>query len=139
MDFQIFVMLFILVNSACFYCILNAPGIVEDHRMKRSFYLRNGTQFTFEATVVVPVPATSDFVDGEVRITLPNVAYLVYTGFVARQLAQDQVNIFRAAEDGLSSMGLDGRMCILRTVCEVAANPSHALGLFGDVIDIIFR
>lgn len=38
----------------------------------------------------------------------------------------------------LRSLGLPGRACVLRTVCEIGRRPVDDLGLLGDILNLIF-
>lgn len=55
----------------------------------------------------------------------------------ARDITRQRV--YSLIEDRLESEGLFGRPCLLRTICETAANPIFGHnGLIGDLLHIIF-
>ncbi|XP_065562331.1 uncharacterized protein LOC136028421 [Artemia franciscana] len=55
-----------------------------------------------------------------------------------RSLAEtDQLQVFRSIEFGLASLGVDGRACLLRTICELQSNPIINSGLFGEVVTTV--
>lgn len=41
-------------------------------------------------------------------------------------------------EDFLSNFGLDGRSCLLRTICEVHSKKVDQLGLIGEFMKLFF-
>ncbi|CAL4126760.1 unnamed protein product, partial [Meganyctiphanes norvegica] len=53
-------------------------------------------------------------------------------------LDNQRMAAFQAVENGLETMGLPGRQCVLRAVCEVAEDPVDDLGLIGEVFNLIF-
>lgn len=47
--------------------------------------------------------------------------------------------LYSVVEDFLASFGLDGKACVLRTICEVHSTQSiHRYGLFGEFIKLFF-
>ncbi|CAM1311553.1 Uncharacterised protein at_DN2224 [Pycnogonum litorale] len=110
-------------------------------RIKRSFFITNGTRLRFKPKLTIPVPSYSSLVDAKVKIYVPVIDYFVYTGFgiSGRSPLFDQQSLFRYFENGLSSWGLDGQMCLLRAMCEIGDLPNHSLGLLGDVVDILLK
>ncbi|XP_052890532.1 uncharacterized protein LOC128298788 [Anopheles moucheti] len=51
---------------------------------------------------------------------------------------QSRRQFFALLEQGLSRWDRNGRACLLRAVCEVAATPLKHNGLIGEIIDVIF-
>ncbi|XP_065562338.1 uncharacterized protein LOC136028426 isoform X2 [Artemia franciscana] len=49
----------------------------------------------------------------------------------------DQLQIFRTLESVLSTMGVDGRACLLRTICELQSNPIMNSGLIGEILMLV--
>ncbi|XP_065562330.1 uncharacterized protein LOC136028420 [Artemia franciscana] len=49
----------------------------------------------------------------------------------------DQDHIFHALEFGLSTIGVNGRACLLRTICELPSHPIMNSGLMGEILTII--
>lgn len=134
----IFMIIFSL-ESVPASAIIPEETLRSHHRMKRTLFLTNGTRVKINSRLTIPLPSLYDQITGEVQITCPNINYFIYTGFTARELAQDQLNIFRSLIQGMESMGFHGDACIKRTICEIAKFPKHQLGLFGDILDIVFR
>ncbi|XP_065561390.1 uncharacterized protein LOC136027890 isoform X3 [Artemia franciscana] len=55
----------------------------------------------------------------------------------ARSLEDDQLQIFRAVETALATMGVDGRSCLLRTICEIQKNPIGEMTIIGEVLTVL--
>ncbi|EEC17693.1 hypothetical protein IscW_ISCW012414 [Ixodes scapularis] len=56
-----------------------------------------------------------------------------------RDTNQDRKLLFWALEHGLGKLGLDGRACVLRAVCEAADHPFREAGLFGEVLHVLLQ
>ncbi|XP_053658757.1 uncharacterized protein LOC128707824 [Anopheles marshallii] len=54
------------------------------------------------------------------------------------EIDQSRRQFFALLEQGLSRWGRNGRVCLLRAVCEVAETPLKHNGLIGEIIDVIF-
>lgn len=63
------------------------------------------------------------------------------------ELPDDQKHIFHGGErallygvveDLIGTFGLNGRACVLRTICEVHSKSVHHLGLFGEMAKLFF-
>lgn len=46
--------------------------------------------------------------------------------------------LYGVVEDLLSTFGLNGKACLLRTICEVHSKSVHHLGLFGEMAKLFF-
>ncbi|XP_015120604.1 uncharacterized protein LOC107043572 [Diachasma alloeum] len=46
--------------------------------------------------------------------------------------------LYGTAEDMLSTMGLDGKACLLRAICEVQGHPLNNFGLIGEMLRLFF-
>ncbi|XP_065561391.1 uncharacterized protein LOC136027890 isoform X4 [Artemia franciscana] len=57
--------------------------------------------------------------------------------FKKRSLEDDQLQIFRAVETALATMGVDGRSCLLRTICEIQKNPIGEMTIIGEVLTVL--
>lgn len=44
--------------------------------------------------------------------------------------------LYGVVEDFLSTFGMDGKACLLRTICEVHSKSVHHLGLFGEMLQL---
>merc|ERR1711962_1139099 len=50
----------------------------------------------------------------------------------------DREMVFQVAEDYLSYVGMDGKQCLLRAICELFETPIQKHGLFGEILQLIF-
>lgn len=57
----------------------------------------------------------------------------------ARDTGRDRRILYRTIEHGLGQLGLDGRACVLRAVCEAAQHPINEDGLFGEVLSLLLK
>ncbi|CAL4139593.1 unnamed protein product, partial [Meganyctiphanes norvegica] len=48
------------------------------------------------------------------------------------------LKIFRTIEDSMSAMGVDGRACLLRLICEMQNNPIGRFTVIGELLSILF-
>ncbi|XP_043277810.1 uncharacterized protein [Venturia canescens] len=46
--------------------------------------------------------------------------------------------LYGTAEDMLSTLGLDGKACLLRAICEVQGHPLNNFGLIGEMLKLFF-
>ncbi|XP_026320859.1 uncharacterized protein LOC113230960 isoform X2 [Hyposmocoma kahamanoa] len=46
--------------------------------------------------------------------------------------------LYGMVEDLFESIGMSGRECLLRTICEIHAHPLHNFGFFGEVMKLFF-
>ncbi|XP_011298641.1 uncharacterized protein [Fopius arisanus] len=46
--------------------------------------------------------------------------------------------LYGTAEDMLTTMGLDGKACLLRAICEVQGHPLNNFGLIGEMLKLFF-
>jgi len=56
----------------------------------------------------------------------------------ARSLGEDQLSIFRSIEGSLAGMGVDGRSCLLRLICEMQANAIGRFTVIGEILTVLF-
>ncbi|XP_037794253.1 uncharacterized protein LOC119589750 [Penaeus monodon] len=59
-------------------------------------------------------------------------------GRAERSIQEDQLEIFRQIEDNISSLGVDGRACVLRFICEMQTNKFSRASLFGELFTLLF-
>ncbi|CAN7990147.1 unnamed protein product, partial [Ixodes hexagonus] len=57
----------------------------------------------------------------------------------ARDTNQERKMLFLALEHGLGKLGLNGRACVLRAVCEAAEHPFGEFGLVGEVVNVLLQ
>ena len=55
---------------------------------------------------------------------------IVFLWFIFR------VVLYEAAEEMLFKMGLDGKPCLLRAICEMHESPLLGYGLFGEIMEL---
>lgn len=46
--------------------------------------------------------------------------------------------LYGTAEDMLSTIGLDGKACLLRAICEVQGHPLSNFGFVGEILKLFF-
>lgn len=46
--------------------------------------------------------------------------------------------LYSTAEDMISTLGLDGKACLLRAICEVQGHPLNNFGLIGEILKLFF-
>ncbi|XP_037789434.1 uncharacterized protein LOC119584880 [Penaeus monodon] len=61
-----------------------------------------------------------------------------YGGFGKRSIDSHRQAGFNVIQNGLENMGLPGKSCLLRTVCEVAREPVTDLGVVGEILNLLF-
>ncbi|XP_037794167.1 uncharacterized protein LOC119589644 [Penaeus monodon] len=57
---------------------------------------------------------------------------------LGKSIQEDQLEIFRQIEDNISSLGVDGRACVLRFICEMQTNKFSRASLFGELFTLLF-
>ncbi|XP_042860114.1 uncharacterized protein LOC122245977 isoform X2 [Penaeus japonicus] len=55
-----------------------------------------------------------------------------------RSIQEDQLEVFRQIEDNISSLGVDGRACVLRFICEMQTNSFSKASVFGELFTLLF-
>ncbi|KAK2712641.1 uncharacterized protein LOC136025319 [Artemia franciscana] len=55
----------------------------------------------------------------------------------ARSFEEDQLAIFKSLELSLTSRGIDGRACLLRSICELQKYPIGHMSLAGEILTIL--
>ncbi|XP_037083350.1 uncharacterized protein LOC119103802 [Pollicipes pollicipes] len=56
-----------------------------------------------------------------------------------RSLDEEKADMYSYAENFISQFGLDGKSCVLRTICEVAEAPVQDAGVMGEIINTVLR
>ncbi|KAK2708121.1 uncharacterized protein LOC136028414 [Artemia franciscana] len=54
-----------------------------------------------------------------------------------RSIEDDQYKLFKGLESALAVMGVDGRTCLLRTICEMQRHPIGDMTMIGEIITIM--
>ncbi|XP_054290939.1 uncharacterized protein LOC129005929 [Macrosteles quadrilineatus] len=60
-----------------------------------------------------------------------------YVAFARRGIGASRWHLYYTAEAVLSRLGIGGRSCLLRAVCEAAETPLHHNGLLGELLHIL--
>ncbi|CAL4163666.1 unnamed protein product [Meganyctiphanes norvegica] len=60
------------------------------------------------------------------------------SGKSGRSIGDDQLNIFHSIESSLSGLGIDGRSCLLRLICELQSNPIGQFTIIGEILSVLF-
>ncbi|XP_042860111.1 uncharacterized protein LOC122245977 isoform X1 [Penaeus japonicus] len=60
------------------------------------------------------------------------------SGRAERSIQEDQLEVFRQIEDNISSLGVDGRACVLRFICEMQTNSFSKASVFGELFTLLF-
>ncbi|KAK7074555.1 hypothetical protein SK128_000917 [Halocaridina rubra] len=55
-----------------------------------------------------------------------------------RTIQQDQLELFLQIEDNISTMGVDGHVCVLRFICEMQLNRFSKSSMFGELFTLMF-
>ncbi|CAL4098076.1 unnamed protein product [Meganyctiphanes norvegica] len=55
-----------------------------------------------------------------------------------RNIEDDQLNIFHSIEGSLSGLGVDGRSCMLRLICELQGNSIGQYSIIGELLSVLF-
>ncbi|XP_042878691.1 uncharacterized protein LOC122257467 [Penaeus japonicus] len=61
-----------------------------------------------------------------------------FGGYGRRSIDSERRAGFAIIQNGLDNLGLPGRACLLRAVCEIAEEPVDGLGAVGDILNLIF-
>jgi len=59
--------------------------------------------------------------------------------YYRRSLDEEKADMYTYAENFISRFGLDGKSCILRTICEVAESPVQDAGMMGEIFNTVLR
>ncbi|XP_076040806.1 uncharacterized protein LOC143025231 [Oratosquilla oratoria] len=55
-----------------------------------------------------------------------------------RSIQEDQFELFKQIEDNFSGMGINGRSCVLKFICELQQQPFSSSSIFGEIFTIMF-
>lgn len=58
-------------------------------------------------------------------------------GYTARSFGNEQYQVYKSVEGILQSTGIDGKACLLRTICEMQTNPIGEFTVVGEIITIL--
>jgi len=115
--------------------------------MGSTFQLR--PTWTFKPKIGAPLQSDADFNNKKVsravvEFALPFTIFLdtIFDGNLlgsrhARSAANEQVGIFKWMETAYGTAGLDGKKCLLRTICEMQGYPIGEYSMFGEMISIL--
>ncbi|KXJ78671.1 hypothetical protein RP20_CCG003899 [Aedes albopictus] len=51
---------------------------------------------------------------------------------------KSRIQLYKVIENMFDYGGIDGRDCVLRTICEIAETPLNHSGMFGELMDVMF-
>jgi len=111
-------------------------------RHKRGlFYLPNGTEWSLTSELKIPL---SD--EAQITITVP-VKYVFDGNCDVMSSCEEnknqyrdlrtQMSIINVIEQTLGKMGLDGKSCVLRAVCEINETPIGQFSFMGEIITLL--
>ena len=52
-------------------------------------------------------------------------------------MGRDQLQIFKSVEGALQVAGVDGKSCLLRTICEMQRHPIGEFSILGEIVTIL--
>ncbi|XP_032790698.1 uncharacterized protein LOC116927754 [Daphnia magna] len=58
-------------------------------------------------------------------------------GYTARSFGNEKYQVYKSVEGILQSTGIDGKACLLRTICEMQTNPIGEFTVVGEIITIL--
>lgn len=56
-----------------------------------------------------------------------------------RSFGNDRYPVYKSLEGILQTMGLDGKPCLLRTICEMQSNPISEFTVVGEIVTILLQ
>ncbi|KAK7063025.1 hypothetical protein SK128_018004 [Halocaridina rubra] len=109
---------------------------VAKYRKRRFVNFPSNSFFEIVLGLTLPIEDVGSyagfFVTLDVEFELPNGTNV----FSGREFIDDRLSVYEKIEKFLDRMGLDGRACLLHTICEVAEFPLDH-GLFGEIVNLI--
>ncbi|KAF2361221.1 Protein of unknown function DM4/12 [Trinorchestia longiramus] len=114
------------------------PELKDLHaRQKRSIAFPTDSTFTITPILCVPVFNMGD-IAGVLDVELPFTIKLPNeTDINGLGRSSDRLGIYSLLEESIERLGVSGRACLLRAVCEVAETPLREDGLLGEVLNIV--
>lgn len=83
-------------------------------------------------------------IKGLVQVMIPITIFLdtlidVKEGYYNRRssMGRDQLQIFKSVEGALQVAGVDGKSCLLRTICEMQRHPIGEFSILGEIVTIL--
>ncbi|KAF0308135.1 hypothetical protein FJT64_020612 [Amphibalanus amphitrite] len=109
-------------------------------RSRRALAFPTGSYAQVDFQLYVPFYTQGDFSaildwTTRFRLFLPNSTSGISLG--RRSLDDDREKIYGIIEAMMYSFGVDGHVCLLRTICDVAEQPFQDDGVLGDVINTV--
>ncbi|GAB6030955.1 hypothetical protein CHUAL_007779 [Chamberlinius hualienensis] len=98
------------------------------------FHIPEGTKWEMTHAFTIPLSTLT-----EITVNVPLTYTFNSTASEERSLSDEQLDIFSTIEDTLQSVGLDGKSCLLRAICEINENPYRDFTLIGEVIMLLLR
>jgi len=114
--------------------------------MGSTFQLR--PTWTFKPKIGVPLVSDADFDQKKVsravvEFALPMTIFLdtIFDGNLlgagGRSASDEQAGIFKWMETMYGTAGLDGKKCLLRTICEMQGYPIGEYSMYGELLSIL--
>jgi len=109
-------------------------------RQRRALAFPTGSYVQLDLQLYVPFYTAGDFTaildwTTSFRLRLPNETSSLSIG--RSSLDNDREKIYNIIESMMYSFGVDGRVCLLRTICDVAEQPFRDEGVLGDVLNTV--
>ncbi|XP_046641338.1 uncharacterized protein LOC124326496 isoform X2 [Daphnia pulicaria] len=106
------------------------------------------SQWTITNQLTMPLITVADTgkksVHGLVAVAIPLTILLdtlfvdkVVTDNAGRSMQRDQYQIFKSIEDALQIAGVDGKACLLHTICEIQRNQLAKNTLAGEIVTLL--
>jgi len=115
---------------------------ISEHILTRPFWEMQNS-FTIPVVRESPTGRSEDrSLRSLVTFSLPITIFLdtIFADLEAtgRSIEDDQLNIFNSIESSLSGIGVDGRSCLLRLICELQNNPIGQFTIIGELLSVLF-
>ena len=76
------------------------------------------------------------YVRCKIQFTWGDLCWLERFG-LRRSFASDQYQLFNQVEKSLAQMGIDGKACLLRTICEMQKRPIDHYSIMGEIVTVL--
>ncbi|XP_037082554.1 uncharacterized protein LOC119103216 [Pollicipes pollicipes] len=108
-------------------------------RVRRFIYFPSGSTVTVTVDFVIPVGSSGASITFSPSITFvpTTITRHEYGSHEGRSFAADRSRLLDTVGDAFRQVGLDGRACLQRLMCEVSGAPRHRDGLLGEVVNTV--
>ncbi|XP_076315510.1 uncharacterized protein LOC143228056 [Tachypleus tridentatus] len=116
-------------------------GLVPKSRVRRIAFPPDST-LEITAELLLPIPLANGVtsavcIELPVAVAVPPAETFFATYYKTRSIAENRLGFFSGVETMLKRFGIDGKECVLRTICEVAEVPLLEDGLLGEVLNLL--